>query len=168
MGRFSKHRPNVYTKKEGRTIILAVVMLPLPAPCPGDAVFRCERESTLFGLPKEDTTINQWFSYIYNTGPEQYKANIKVCAAYFMEDYFLNLGVAFQLCSKAVTIKWGNSNFARIVWCFCKYVFLFKEFSTNDSNASFELCRVVLIVCRFSNHKCRHGNVYAARLQRSM
>ncbi len=24
--------------------------------CPGDAVFRCESESTLFGLPKEDTT----------------------------------------------------------------------------------------------------------------
>ncbi len=93
-------------------------MLPLPAPCPGDAVFRCESERTLFGLPKEDTTINQWFSYIYNTGPEQYKANIRVCAAHFTEDYFLNLGVACQLCSKAVSIKWGNSNFARIVWRF--------------------------------------------------
>ncbi len=75
-------------------------MLPLPAQCPGDAVFHCESESTLFGLPKEDTTINQWLSYIYNTVPEQYKANIKVCAAYFMDDYILNLGVACQLCSK--------------------------------------------------------------------
>ncbi len=70
--------PNVYAKKEGRTIILAVILLLPPAPCPGDAVFRCESESTLFGLPKEDTTRNQWLSCIYNTVPEQ--------------DYFLNLG----------------------------------------------------------------------------
>ncbi len=37
------------------------------------------------------------------------------------------------------------------------------QFATDDSNASFELCRVVLVVCRFSDHKCRHGNVYMAR-----
>ncbi len=55
-------------------------------------MFRCESESTLFGLPKEDTTRNQWLSYIYNTGPEQYNANIRVCAAHFTEDCFLNLG----------------------------------------------------------------------------
>ncbi len=30
------------------------------------------------------------------------------------------------------------------------------------SNASFEQCRLVLVVWRFSDHKCRHGNVYAA------
>ncbi len=77
--------------KEGGTISLAVVLLLPPAPCPGDAVFRCESESTLFGLPKEDTTRNQWLSCIYNTVPEQYKANIRVCAAHFTEDYFLNL-----------------------------------------------------------------------------
>ncbi len=63
--------------------ILAVVLLLLPAPCPGDAVFRCE---------KEDTTRNQCISCIYNTVPEQFNPNIRVCAAYFMEDYFLNLG----------------------------------------------------------------------------
>ncbi len=45
----------------------------------------------------------------------------------------------------------------------CKYVFIFKEFSTDDSNASFWQCRVVLVVCCFSDHKCRHGNVYTAR-----
>ncbi len=84
-------KTNVYAKKEGRTIILAVVLLLLPAPCPGDAVFRCESESTLFGLPKEDTTRNQWLSCVYNTVPERYKANIRVCAAHFTEDYFLNL-----------------------------------------------------------------------------
>ncbi len=33
--------------KEGRTIILAVVLLLPPAPCRGDAVFRCKSESTL-------------------------------------------------------------------------------------------------------------------------
>ncbi len=59
--------------------------------CPGDAVFRCESESTLFGLPIEDTTINHWLSCIYNTVPEQFNPNIIVCAARFMEDYFLNL-----------------------------------------------------------------------------
>ncbi len=44
---------------------------------------------------------------------------------------------------------------------------MFKEFATDDSNASFEQCRVVLVVCRFSDHKCRHGNVYAARCNAS-
>ncbi len=52
-------------------------------------VFRCESERTLSGLPKEDTNRNQWLSYIYNTVPEQYKANIQVHAAHFTEDYFL-------------------------------------------------------------------------------
>ncbi len=52
--------------KEGGAIILAVVLL--LAPCAGDAVFRCERETTLFGRPKEDTTRNQC---IYNIVPEQ-------------------------------------------------------------------------------------------------
>ncbi len=101
--------------KEGGTIILAVVLLLPPAQSHGDAVFRCESESTLFGLPKEDTTRNQWLSCIYNTVPEQFNQNIRVCAAHFTEDYFLNLGVTCQLCSKAVSIKWDNSNFARTV-----------------------------------------------------
>ncbi len=55
VGRFANHSRNVHAEKGGMIFILAVVLL-LPAPCPGDAVFRCERESTLFGLPKEDTT----------------------------------------------------------------------------------------------------------------
>ncbi len=54
-------------------------------------MFRCESESTLFGLPKEDTTRNQWLSSIYNTVPEQFKPNIRVCAVHFKEDYFLNV-----------------------------------------------------------------------------
>ncbi len=54
-------------------------------------MFHCESESTLFGLPKEDTNRNQWLSYIYKTVPEPYNPNIRVCAAHFMEDYFLKL-----------------------------------------------------------------------------
>ncbi len=96
----------------------------------------------------------------YNTVPEQFNPNISVCSAFY-GDYFLKLGVACQLCSKA-SIKWGNPNFARTVWRFwltaCKHYKL-KEFANDYSNASFELCRVVLVVCRFSDHKCRHGNV---------
>ncbi len=57
-----------------------------------DAVFRCESESTLFELPKEDTTRNQWLSCIFYTVPEQFNPNIRVCAAHFTEDNFLNLG----------------------------------------------------------------------------
>ncbi len=82
---------------------------------------RCESETTFFGLPKEDTIKNQWLSCIYNTVPEQYNANIRVCAAQFKEDYFLNLAgeqPSMQACTKAVSIKWGNSNFARTVWRF--------------------------------------------------
>ncbi len=45
-------------------------------------MFRC---STLFGLPKEDTTRNQLLSYIYNTVPQQFNPNIKVCPAHFTE-----------------------------------------------------------------------------------
>ncbi len=37
VGRFAKHRPNVYAMKEGGTFSLAVVLL-LPPPCPEDAV----------------------------------------------------------------------------------------------------------------------------------
>ncbi len=77
--------------KEGMTFILAVVLLLPPAPCPGYAVFRCESETTLFGLSKEHTIRNRWLSCIYNTVPEQYNTNIRVCAAQFTEDYFLNL-----------------------------------------------------------------------------
>ncbi len=80
--------------KEGGAIILAVVLL---LPCPADAVFRCENATTLFGLPKEDTTRNQWLSCIYNTVPEQYKTNIGVCAAHsVLKDCFYKVE-QFQL-----------------------------------------------------------------------
>ncbi len=72
-------------------LILAVVLLLLLAPCPGDAVYRYERESNLFGFPKEDTTRNQWLSSIYNTVSEQFNPNIREREAHFTEDCFLNL-----------------------------------------------------------------------------
>ncbi len=81
---------------------------------------RCESETTFFGLPKEDTIRNQCLSCVYNTVPEQYNANIRVCAAQFTKDYFLNLaGVAllaglhkgcfykvgqFQLCKDSLAL----------------------------------------------------------------
>ncbi len=85
-------------------------------------MFHCESESTLFGFPNEYITRNQWLSYIYNTVTEQYNANIRVCAAHFTEDCFLILGESSLQCEHykwAVdTMKWGNSNVARTVWCF--------------------------------------------------
>ncbi len=81
-GKICKTPPKCIRKERGVIFILAVVLLLLPAPCPGDAVFRCESESTLFGLPKEDTTRNQWISCVYNTVPEQFNPNIRVCAAH--------------------------------------------------------------------------------------
>ncbi len=77
--------------KEGVIFILVVVLLLPLVPCPRDAVFRCESESSVFGLPKEEITRNQWLSCIYNTFQEQFNTNIRVCAAHFTEDYFLNL-----------------------------------------------------------------------------
>ncbi len=103
------------------TFILSVVLLLPPAPCCGDAVFHCESESTLFGLPKEDTTRNQWLRCIYNTFPEQFNPNIRVCAAHFTEDYFLILGES-SLQSEHYewlwTLKWDISDIARTVCCF--------------------------------------------------
>ncbi len=61
------------------------------------------------------------------------------------------------------TIKWGHFNVARTVWCFwlaaCKYVSIFKEFATDNSN---EQCRKVL-VWFFYDHKCRHSVMFRWR-----
>ncbi len=64
--------------KEGVTFILAVVLLLLP-PCRGEAV--------CFIVKAQFTTV-----------PEQYNANIRVCAAHFTEDCFLNLGESSLQC----------------------------------------------------------------------
>ncbi len=49
--------------------------------------------------PKEDTTINQWLSYIHNTVPEQFNTNIRECAAHLTEDCVLKPRVTGQLCT---------------------------------------------------------------------
>ncbi|XP_043119678.1 uncharacterized protein LOC122362317 [Puntigrus tetrazona] len=70
-------------------------------------VFRCERKSTLFGLPKEDKRRNLWLSFIYNAVPDEYNTNIRVCAAHFVEDSFLNLGEYKAGCTQRLLLKSG-------------------------------------------------------------
>ncbi len=57
---------------------------------------------------------------------------------------------------------------SRELWFFYIRHLPLKEFATDDSNASFEQCRVVLVVCHLSDHKCRHGNVYVKRQYKSL
>ncbi len=61
-------------------------------------------------------------------------------------------------CTKAVSIKFATLQRLSGTSDSRKYVLLFKEFATDYSNVSFAQCRVVLVVCCFSDHKCRHGN----------
>ncbi len=98
--------------KEGVTIIFTVVLLLPLAPCPG-AGFHFESKTSLFGLHNWKSVVKLYLQYY----PKQYNPNIRVCAAHFMEDCFLNLGkwTTMLPCTKAVSIKWGNSNFARTV-----------------------------------------------------
>ncbi len=78
-------------------------------------MFHCESESTLLGLPKEDTTINRRLSYIYNTVPEQFNPNIRACAAHLWRTIpgrvAYNAGLhkgykvgQFQLCKDSLTL----------------------------------------------------------------
>ncbi len=46
--------PKCLRKERVQDFFAVVQSLPQPAPCLGDAVFRCESKSTLFGLPKND------------------------------------------------------------------------------------------------------------------
>ncbi len=70
--------------------------------------FDCESESTLFGLPKEDTTRNQWLSCIYNTVPEQFNPNIRVCAAHFYGGLFPEPGSSLPAMHKGCFYKVGQ------------------------------------------------------------
>ncbi len=61
--------PKVHLEKGGRLIIRVILytgqsciiltVVLLLSPCPGDSVFHCESETTLFKLPIEETTRNQ-------------------------------------------------------------------------------------------------------------
>ncbi len=44
-------------------------------------MFCCKRETTLFGLPKEDTTRHQWLRCIHNTVPDH--KYWSVCHAFY-------------------------------------------------------------------------------------
>ncbi len=70
--------------KEGGAIILSVVLL-LETLC------FVVKEKHFVWDPKEDTTRNQWLSYIHNTVPEQLNTNIGVCAAQLTQDCVLKL-----------------------------------------------------------------------------
>ncbi len=127
--------------KEGGAIILAVVLLPL-APCAGDAVFHCERETTLFGLE-----ISVFTTLFQNSSTQilEYVQHILPSIISWSWESSLQFSG-----TNAVSIKWSNSSFARTVWR-CKYVFIFKESPTDYSNVSFEQCRVGLVVSPITN-----------------
>uniref|UniRef100_A0A8C1Q4U3 Amyloid beta (A4) precursor protein-binding, family B, member 3 n=1 Tax=Cyprinus carpio TaxID=7962 RepID=A0A8C1Q4U3_CYPCA len=88
--------------------------------------------------------------------------NIQMCAANFMKDEvcLLNQQPTMCLWHKGCFYKVGatlqghsGASDSQPVSTF----FIFKEFAADDSNVSFEQCRVALVVCCFSDHKCRHG-----------
>ncbi len=76
--------------KEGGTNVLTVVLLLQPVPCPGDMCFFVKAKVLCLGFQTR-TQLEISGCYIYNTVPEQFNPNIRVCAAHFMEDFFLNL-----------------------------------------------------------------------------
>ncbi len=84
--------------------------------------------------PKEDTTRNQWLSYIYNTVPEQFNPNIRVCAAHFTVDCFLNLGESslqcehyeWLWCALVINLLLGrNTSFPTYFYCAFSLRFIF-------------------------------------------
>ncbi len=52
-------------------------------------MFLGESKSTLFGLPKVDAIRNHSLR-LFTT--EQHNLNVRICATYFMDDRFVNLG----------------------------------------------------------------------------
>ncbi len=114
--------------KEGGAIILAVVLLLPPASCSGDAVCRCERETTLFGMQKRtrlEISVKLYLQHCSRTVQHKYWS---VCSAF-------NRGLCPEPGRKGCFYK-GQSGASD----HCKYVS-----ASDDSNVSFELCRVVLV-----------------------
>ncbi len=105
------------------------------------------------GFAKEDTAGNQ----CYVVFPEEFNPNIGVYETVYGREAG-RVACNAQNCFYKV---------GQLQLCKGKYAFIFEELATDDSNASFEQCRVVL-VCRFSDHKCRRGNVYTARQYKSL
>ncbi len=168
MGRFEKTPPKGIPIKEGKTIIPRCSTVAAAGACPGDAVFRCESESTLVWTSNRGhnykSLVKLYLQHCSRTVQPKYYS---VCSTFYGRLFpepgrvaynaglhkgcFYKVG-QFQLCKDSLALLTHS-----------KYVFIFEEFASDDSNASFEQCRVVLDVCCFSDHKRRHSNVYAAR-----
>ncbi len=106
-------------------------------------MFRGGSESTLFGLPEEDTTRNQCLSCVYNSVPEQFNSNIRVCAALFTEDYFLNLGEwpTMPAVHKGCFYKVGQFQHCKdSLALVTQPVSMFLYLNNFNSNVSFEQC----------------------------
>ncbi|XP_055038831.2 uncharacterized protein [Misgurnus anguillicaudatus] len=71
-------------------------------------VFRCERQTTLFGLPIEEMIRNHWLNFIYNAVPDQYSSSVRLCAAHFTEDCFLNMGEYKAGLAQRLRLKTGS------------------------------------------------------------
>lgn len=48
-------------------------------------------QSPLFGLPRDAVLRDQWLQFMFNSVPENYNPHVKLCAAHFAKDSFLNL-----------------------------------------------------------------------------
>ncbi len=73
--------PKSICKKEGGAIILAVLLLQPPAPCPGDAVCHCERETTLFGIQKRyKSVVKLYLQHCSRTLQPKYCVCSAICA----------------------------------------------------------------------------------------
>ncbi len=150
-----------FAKKEGGTFFLAVVLLLAAGAM---SWRRCESETTLFGLPKRiqlESVVKLYLQHCSRAVQHKYSSLCGTIHGGLFPEPGRRVALLAGL-HKGCSIKWGNFSFARTVWRFwltaCKYVSAY-----DDSNASFEQCRVVLLVWPFSDHKCRHGKVYAAR-----
>ncbi len=80
-------------------------------------MFLCESKITLFGLPKIDAVRNHSLR-LFTT--EQYNPDVQICATYFIDGRFVNLGQYKAGCTKAISKnkKRVNSDFAMTIWHF--------------------------------------------------
>ncbi len=167
MGRFAKYHPNVYAKKEGGTIILAVVLLVPPAPCMSwrHCVSLWKQKCFVWASKRGHRKKNQWIGCIFNTFPE--KLNPNVCST-FHGGLFPEPGrVAYTGLHEGCFYQveqfqlWGHSG-ASDSQPVSKFSYLKNLPLTIQMRV---LSCVVLVVCNFSYHKCRHGNICSDAMQ---
>ncbi len=94
--------------KEGRTIIIDVVLFLPPAPCPGEMLCFVVKEKVLcLGFQKRTQLEISGYVVLQHCS-RTVQPNIRLCAAHFMEDYFLYLRVVCQLCTNGCFYKVGQ------------------------------------------------------------